>query len=60
MNPPNNGWPDWAVLWPGRVWVIELKTEAASHREGQLPYCLLLAAAAHPGAHVDLTYITGP
>jgi hypothetical protein len=25
-----NGWPDWAVLWPNRVWVIELKTEAGS------------------------------
>ena len=55
-----NGWPDWAVLWPDRVWVIELKTEAASHRDAQLPYYLLLAAAAHPGAQVDLTYITGP
>lgn len=55
-----NGWPDWAVLWPNRVWVIELKTEAGSHREDQLPYYLLLAAAAHAGSKVDLTYITGP
>jgi hypothetical protein len=55
-----NGWPDWAVLWSDRVWVIELKTEAASHREAQLPYYLLLAAAAHEESRVDLTYITGP
>ena len=55
-----NGWPDWAVLWPDRVWIIELKTEAGSHRDDQLPYYLLLSAAAHPGCTVDLTYITGP
>jgi hypothetical protein len=30
-----NGWPDWAILWPDRVWVIELKTEAGSHRDDQ-------------------------
>ena len=55
-----NGWPDWAVLWPDRVWVIELKSEAGSHRADQLPYYLRLAAAAHPSCRVDLTYITGP
>jgi hypothetical protein len=55
-----NGWPDWAVLWPDRVWIIELKTEAGSHRTAQLPYYLQLAAAAHPHARLDLTYITGP
>jgi hypothetical protein len=55
-----NGWPDWAVLWPDRVWVIELKTEAASHRDDQLPYYLPLAAAAHRDSRVDLTYVTGP
>jgi hypothetical protein len=55
-----NGWPDWAVLWPDRVWVIELKTEPGSHRADQLPYYLRLAAAAHPNSRVDLTYITGP
>ena len=27
-----NGWPDWAVLSDDRVWIIELKTEAGSHR----------------------------
>jgi hypothetical protein len=30
------GAPDYAVLWPDRLWMIELKTEAASHRRGQL------------------------
>lgn len=55
-----NGWPDWAVLRPDRVWVIELKTEAGSHRPDQLPYYMRLAAAAHPGCSLDLTYITGP
>ncbi|MDT0212483.1 hypothetical protein Q9R29_01170 [Rothia sp. ARF10] len=55
-----NGWPDWAVLWADRVWIIELKTEPGSHRPTQLPYYLRLAAAAHPGRSVDLTYITGP
>jgi hypothetical protein len=55
-----NGWPDWAVLSDDRVWVIELKTEAGSHRADQLPYYLRLAAAAHPDCSLDLTYITGP
>lgn len=55
-----NGWPDWAVLWPDRAWVIELKSEAGSHRDDQLPYYLRLAAVAHPSCRVDLTYITGP
>ena len=60
VDSAQNGWPDWAVLWRDRVWIIELKTEAGSHREDQLPYYLLLATAAHPGCRVDLTYMTGP
>jgi hypothetical protein len=55
-----NGWPDWAVLSGDRVWLIELKTEAGSHRADQLPYYLRLATAAHPGCSLDLTYVTGP
>lgn len=55
-----NGWPDWAVLWSDRAWVIELKTEAGSHRADQLPYYLRLAAALHSECNLDLTYITGP
>ena len=35
-----SGWPDWAVLWPDRVWMVELKTEAGSHRPDQLPHYL--------------------
>lgn len=55
-----SGWPDWAVLWPERVWMIELKTEAASHRPDQLPHYLDLAAHHYPHASIDLTYLTGP
>lgn len=54
-----SGWPDWAVLWRGRVWMIELKTEAGSHRPNQLPHYLELAAHHHPDAAIDLTYLTG-
>jgi hypothetical protein len=32
------GAPDWAVFWPGHAWLIELKTESASHRADQIPY----------------------
>jgi hypothetical protein len=59
VDSAQNGWPDWAVLWRDRAWIIELKTEVGSHRDDQLPYYLLLAATAHPGCQIDLTYITG-
>jgi hypothetical protein len=39
-----SGWPDWAVLWPDRVWMVELKTESGSHRPDQLPPYFDLAA----------------
>jgi hypothetical protein len=52
--------PDWAVLTHERVWVIELKTEVASHRRGQLPAYFELARHHHPGHRVDLTYLTPP
>jgi hypothetical protein len=52
------GAPDQAVLWPDRVWLIELKTEAASHRRDQLPAYFTLAAHHHRGAQIDITYIT--
>lgn len=48
VDSAQKGWPDWAVLWRDRAWMIELETEAGSHRDDQLPHCLLLAAAAHP------------
>ncbi|HET7431256.1 MAG TPA: hypothetical protein VFJ89_07100 [Nocardioides sp.] len=54
-----SGWPDWAVLWPDRVWMIELKTEAGSHRPDQLPHYLDLGAHHYPHAAIDLTYLTG-
>ncbi len=55
-----SGWPDWAVLWPDRVWMVELKTEARSHRPDQLPHYLDLGAHHYPQAAIDLTYLTGP
>lgn len=55
-----SGWPDWAVLWTDRVWIVELKTELGSHRPDQLPHYLDLAAHHYPHAAVDLTYLTGP
>ena len=54
------GAPDWAVIWPGRLWMIELKTEAGSHRREQLPYYFELGSHHFPGRPVDITYITGP
>ena len=54
------GAPDWAVLWPHRLWLIELKTERASHRPHQLPYYFELGAHHFPGMPVDITYLTGP
>ncbi len=54
------GAPDYALLWPGRVWMIELKSEAASHRADQLPMYLDLAHRHFPGAAIDLTYLTPP
>jgi len=54
------GAPDWAVLWKDRVWMVELKTEPASHRRGQLSGYLELAAHYYPTQQIDLTYLTPP
>ncbi|MEO3811494.1 hypothetical protein ABGB17_21080 [Sphaerisporangium sp. B11E5] len=54
------GAPDYAVLWHDRLWMIELKTEASSHRRDQLTGYCTLAAHHHPGITVDLTYVTPP
>jgi len=54
------GAPDWAVLWPQRLWLIELKTEKASHRRNQIPYYFELGAYHFPGMPVDITYLTPP
>ncbi len=54
------GGPDWAIVWDDRLWMIELKTEAASHRPDQLPHYFDLAAHHHPSRHVDVAYLTPP
>jgi hypothetical protein len=54
------GAPDYGVLWDDRVWMIELKTEVASHRATQIPGYLDLARHHHPDASIDLTYLTPP
>jgi hypothetical protein len=52
--------PDYAVLTPDRLWMIELKTERCSHRSDQVTTYLDLARHHHPKLQVDLTYLTGP
>jgi hypothetical protein len=54
------GAPDWAVISQTRLWLIELKTEAASHRPHQIPYYFQLGAHHFPEHSVDVTYVTGP
>lgn len=60
VDTEKGGAPDWAVIWPDRLWLIELKTEAGSHRREQLPYYFELGAHHFPGRPVDITYLTGP
>jgi hypothetical protein len=52
--------PDWAVLTEERVWMVELKTEAASHRAAQIPGYFELARHHYPDRAIDLTYLTPP
>lgn len=54
------GYPDYALLWDNRLWIIELKTERQSHRADQIPYYFELAHHHHPSCAIDLTYLTGP
>jgi hypothetical protein len=54
------GWPDYGVIWDDRVWIIELKTEAVSHRPGQLSHYADLAKNYYPGKQIDITYLTPP
>jgi hypothetical protein len=54
------GAPDYAVLWDGHPWMIELKTERASHRKGQVRGYFELAQHHYPVARVDLLYVTPP
>lgn len=52
--------PDYGVLWDDHVWIVELKTEKASHRPDQIPGYYELAHHHYPNAAVDLLYLTGP
>lgn len=52
------GAPDWAVLWQGQVWLIELKSERGSHRADQIPLYFTLARHHHPTCEIDITYLT--
>ncbi|WP_396454492.1 hypothetical protein, partial [Actinomadura sp.] len=50
--------PDHALMWEDRLWMIELKTEASSHRPAQIPTYLRLARHHYPSCRVHLTYLT--
>ncbi|TDB98380.1 hypothetical protein [Actinomadura sp. 7K534] len=50
--------PDDAVLWDDRLWMIELKAAASSHRPTQIPTHLTLARHHHQARSIDLTYLT--
>lgn len=52
--------PDYAVVSPSRLWVIELKTEAASHRADQVPSYFAYARRHYPPHQIDLTYVSPP
>jgi hypothetical protein len=52
--------PDWALRDASRLCMIELKTEAGSHRADQLPTYFELARHHYPEHRIDLTYLTGP
>lgn len=54
------GAPDYATLAPGRLWLVELKTERGSHRHGQIPQYFELARHHHPDRTIDITYLTPP
>jgi len=55
-----NGFPDYAVITPAALWIIELKTEAGSHRKEQLPFYARLANRRYPELQISITYLTGP
>jgi hypothetical protein len=54
------GWPDFAVLTPDRLTLIELKAEPNSHRAGQLAHYADLAAHHYPSHQRHLVYLTPP
>ena len=51
---------DYTVLREDRSWVIELRTEAASHRPGEIPSSFELARHHHPDRLLEVTYLTPP
>lgn len=53
-----DGAPDYAVITPDRLWIIELKTEAKSHRKDQMPYYEYLARHHYPDKSLDMLYLT--
>jgi hypothetical protein len=52
--------PDLALRDGKRLWLIELKTEAGSHRADQIPAYYELGRHHFPSHHLDMTYLTGP
>jgi hypothetical protein len=52
------GAPDYAVAWGDHLWLIELKTEKGSHRNGQIPGYFDLAHHHYPDAMIDVLYVT--
>lgn len=50
--------PDYGVLMPDRLWIIELKTERGSHRSGQVESYFELGRHHYPDRRIDLTYLT--
>lgn len=54
------GAPDQSLRDQARLWMIELKTEAGSHRAAQLPLYFELARHHYPRHRIDITYLTGP
>jgi len=54
------GCPDYAVLWPNHLWIIELKTEKGSHRQDQIPGYFAFGNHHYPRSVLDVLYITPP
>lgn len=53
-----NRWPDFAAVWPERIILFELKTEAGSIREGQVDEQIELGLYNYPNHKIDMIYIT--
>lgn len=53
-----NGWPDYGVVTDRLLWIIELKTEAKSHKPSQLASYQALGKSNYPQHDFDLLYLT--